>query len=168
MAGPKKLSPSVVKRIFQSKDSAPATAKRFNVSPNLVYLIRDRRIHKATTMGLTSPHPENAKSVVEAAKLRAQGSMLTSLPLQYLTVWLRNSDAVCADRVMRTGSAGSDADPSPTTTAGHLTKQFQGAMCTSTDNGSGCCYGDGFDRPHSNVFSRSTLAFGALNRSNPA
>jgi transposase-like protein len=55
MAGPKRLSPRIVRAIFQSAESAPATAKRYGVSPNLVYLIRGRRIHKATTMGLKSP-----------------------------------------------------------------------------------------------------------------
>src|SRR5215469_10492927 len=55
MAGPKRLSPRVVKAIFQSEESAPATAKLYKVSTNLVYLIRGRRIHKATTIGLKSP-----------------------------------------------------------------------------------------------------------------
>jgi hypothetical protein len=52
MAGRKRLSPRVVKSIFQSKQSALATAKRYSVSANLVYLIRRRSIHKATTIGL--------------------------------------------------------------------------------------------------------------------
>jgi hypothetical protein len=55
MAGPKKLSPSVVRKIFQSTDSAPATAKRFKVSANLVYLIKGGRIHKDVTMALGNP-----------------------------------------------------------------------------------------------------------------
>jgi hypothetical protein len=55
MAGPKKLSPSVVRKIFQSKETAPATAKRYKVSANLVYLIKGGRIHKDVTMALGSP-----------------------------------------------------------------------------------------------------------------
>jgi hypothetical protein len=55
MAGPKNLSPSVVRAIFRSKEAAPTTAKRYKVSTNLVYLIKARRIHKATTIGLSSP-----------------------------------------------------------------------------------------------------------------
>jgi hypothetical protein len=55
MAGPKRLSPRVVRSIFKSKEPAPTTAKRYKVSANLVYLIKARRIHKATTMGLKSP-----------------------------------------------------------------------------------------------------------------
>jgi hypothetical protein len=55
MAGPKRLSPRIVQAIFQSTKPAAATAKRYKVSPNLVYLIRGRRIHKATTIGLKSP-----------------------------------------------------------------------------------------------------------------
>ena len=55
MAGPRKLSPQVVRSIFELTESAPATAKRHKVSPNLVYLIRDRRIHKAVTEGLKGP-----------------------------------------------------------------------------------------------------------------
>jgi hypothetical protein len=55
MAGPKRLPQRVVRAIFQSREPAAATAKRYKVSPNLVYLIRGRRIHKATTMGLKSP-----------------------------------------------------------------------------------------------------------------
>jgi flagella basal body P-ring formation protein FlgA len=55
MAGPKRLSPRVVRAIFRSTEPAAATAKRYKVSPNLVYLIRGRRIHKATTIGLKSP-----------------------------------------------------------------------------------------------------------------
>lgn len=55
MAGPKKLSARVVKSIFQATESAPTTARRFKVSPNLVYLIRARRIHKAVTEGLRAP-----------------------------------------------------------------------------------------------------------------
>jgi flagella basal body P-ring formation protein FlgA len=54
MAGPKGLSPRIVRAIFQSTESAPVTAKRYKVSSNLVYLIRGRRIHKATTIGLKS------------------------------------------------------------------------------------------------------------------
>jgi hypothetical protein len=55
MAGPKNLSPSVVRKIFQSEEPGPATAKRYKVSTNLVYLIRGGRIHKEITMALGSP-----------------------------------------------------------------------------------------------------------------
>ena len=55
MAGAKKLSPLIVRSIFQSTESAPATAKQYKVSSNLVYLIRAGRIHKAITAGLKSP-----------------------------------------------------------------------------------------------------------------
>jgi hypothetical protein len=55
MAGPKGLSPRVVRAIFRSTESAPTTAKRYKVSANLVYLIRGRRIHKGSTIGLKSP-----------------------------------------------------------------------------------------------------------------
>jgi hypothetical protein len=55
MAGPKNLSPNIVRKIFQSTESAPVTAKRYKVSTNLVYLIKGRRIHKDITMALGSP-----------------------------------------------------------------------------------------------------------------
>jgi hypothetical protein len=55
MAGAKNLSPSVVRKIFQSTEPGPATAKRYKVSNNLVYLIKGGRIHKDITMALGSP-----------------------------------------------------------------------------------------------------------------
>jgi hypothetical protein len=55
MAGPKNLSPSVVRKIFQSTESAPATARRYKVSTNLVYLIKGGRIHKDITTALGGP-----------------------------------------------------------------------------------------------------------------
>jgi hypothetical protein len=70
MAGPKRLSPRVVRAIFRSTESAPATAKRYKVSPNLVYLIRGRRIHKATTIGLKSPQITRRESRTQLATPR--------------------------------------------------------------------------------------------------
>jgi hypothetical protein len=71
MAGPKNLSPSVVRKVFQSKEPGPATAKRYKVSTNLVYLIRGGRIHKEITMALGSPpvaKRERGKGTVAAQK----------------------------------------------------------------------------------------------------
>jgi transposase len=68
VAGPKKLSAHVVKTIFEGTESAPAAAKRFKVSPNLVYLIRARRIHKGVTEGLRAPRrPTRRRSNRQAA-----------------------------------------------------------------------------------------------------
>lgn len=55
MAKKRKLAPAVVRTIFKSTDSAPAVARRFKVSANLVYLIRSKRIHKAVTARLKAP-----------------------------------------------------------------------------------------------------------------
>jgi hypothetical protein len=70
MAGPKNLSPRVVRAIFRSTESAPATAKRYKVSPNLIYLIKARRIHKATTIGLSSPQITRRESRKQRATAR--------------------------------------------------------------------------------------------------
>jgi hypothetical protein len=77
MAGPKKLSPSVVRKIFQSKETAPATAKRYKVSTNLVYLIKGGRIHKDITMALGSPQiakRERGKGTVAPPRGRGTAS----------------------------------------------------------------------------------------------
>ncbi len=55
MAGPKGLSPAIVKSIFRSKDAASALADRHKVSVNLIYLIQQRRIHKGITEGIRKP-----------------------------------------------------------------------------------------------------------------
>jgi hypothetical protein len=78
MAGPKNLSPSVVRKIFQSTESAPATAKRYKVSTNLVYLIKGGRVHKDITMALGSRQAakrERGKGTVAPEKGRG-----TALP----------------------------------------------------------------------------------------
>jgi hypothetical protein len=78
MAGPKNLSPSVVRKIFQSKDSAPATAKRYKVSTNLVYLIKGGRVHKDITMALGSPQVakrERGKATVVPQRGRGTASL---------------------------------------------------------------------------------------------
>jgi hypothetical protein len=77
MAGPKKLSPSVVRKIFQSKETAPETAKRYKVSTNLVYLIKGGRIHKDITMALGSPQiakRERGKGTVAPPRGRGTAS----------------------------------------------------------------------------------------------
>ena len=55
MARPKKLTPAAVRRIFKSTGSAPTIAKQFGVSANLVYLIRNGRIHKKVTGAMAAP-----------------------------------------------------------------------------------------------------------------
>ena len=55
MAGPKGLSAARVRAIFVSKDPASAVAERHKVSVNLVYLIQQRKIHKAVTEGIRKP-----------------------------------------------------------------------------------------------------------------
>jgi hypothetical protein len=55
MAGPKGLSATTVKAIFRSKDPASQIAARHRVSVNLVYLIQQRKIHKAITEGIRKP-----------------------------------------------------------------------------------------------------------------
>jgi hypothetical protein len=55
MAGPKKLPPATVRAIFRSKDPASQTAARHDVSVNLVYLIQQRKIHKAITESIRKP-----------------------------------------------------------------------------------------------------------------
>jgi hypothetical protein len=55
MAGPKYLSAATVKAIFKSKEPASTLAERHEVSVNLVYLIWDRKIHKAITQSIRKP-----------------------------------------------------------------------------------------------------------------
>src|ERR1700689_4730992 len=55
MAGPKNLSAARVRAIFLSKDPASAVAERNKVSVNLVYMIQQRKIHKAVTEGIRKP-----------------------------------------------------------------------------------------------------------------
>ena len=55
MPRPKRLSPATVKAIFKSKETASTLASRYKVSVNLVYLIWDRKIHKAITEGIRKP-----------------------------------------------------------------------------------------------------------------
>src|ERR1700728_4793385 len=55
MAGPKGLSATTVKAIFKSKEPASALAEHHKVSVNLVYLIWQRKIHKAVTEGIRKP-----------------------------------------------------------------------------------------------------------------
>ena len=62
MARPGKLTPAAVRAIFKSTESAPKVAGRFGVSTNLVYLIRQRKIHKKVTATLASPSRANGRS----------------------------------------------------------------------------------------------------------
>jgi hypothetical protein len=55
MARAKKLRPAAVRTIFTSTEPAPKLASRYKVSANLVYLIRQGKIHKAVTQGLHPP-----------------------------------------------------------------------------------------------------------------
>jgi hypothetical protein len=55
MARAKKLKPAIVRTIFKSAEPAPKVAERFGVSANLVYLIRQGKIHKTVTANLTRP-----------------------------------------------------------------------------------------------------------------
>ncbi|HUK58754.1 MAG TPA: hypothetical protein VLV50_05935 [Stellaceae bacterium] len=55
MARAKKLKPATVRTIFKSTESAPKVAARFGVSTNLVYLIRQGKIHKKVTARLARP-----------------------------------------------------------------------------------------------------------------
>jgi hypothetical protein len=71
MAGPKRLSPATVRAIFRSKETAPTLAKRYGVSTNLVYLIQQRKIHKAVTENIRKPIRKRRTS---AARARAQFS----------------------------------------------------------------------------------------------
>lgn len=50
-----KLSAKQVKTIFLAREPADKVAAKFKVSPNLVYLIRARRIHKAVTQNIRKP-----------------------------------------------------------------------------------------------------------------
>jgi hypothetical protein len=55
MARVKRLKPATVRTIFKSTEAAPRVAVRFGVSTNLVYLIRQGKIHKKITARLTRP-----------------------------------------------------------------------------------------------------------------
>jgi hypothetical protein len=55
MAGPKRLSPATVRAIFRSKEPASGLAAKHGVSVNLVYLIQQRKIHKAITESIRKP-----------------------------------------------------------------------------------------------------------------
>jgi hypothetical protein len=55
MAGPKGLSPTIVRAIFRSKEPASEVAAQHRVSVNLVYLIQQRKIHKAITESIRKP-----------------------------------------------------------------------------------------------------------------
>jgi hypothetical protein len=105
MAGPKNLSPSVVRKIFQSKESAPATAERYKVSTNLVYLIKGGRIHKDITMALRSPQVarrERAKGTVAPQKGRGTASPEFDTGLLAAAI----AEKVMAQLVSRLGGKG--------------------------------------------------------------
>jgi hypothetical protein len=55
MARARKLTPAAVRAIFKSTESAPKVASRFDVSANLVYPIRQGKIHKKIIAKLVSP-----------------------------------------------------------------------------------------------------------------
>jgi hypothetical protein len=55
MAGPKRLSPAIVRAIFRSQEPASQIAAQHRVSVNLVYLIQQRKIHKAVTETIRMP-----------------------------------------------------------------------------------------------------------------
>ena len=66
MAGPKGLSAATVRAIFRSKEPASAIAAHHRVSVNLVYLIQQRKIHKAVTEGIRKPIRKRKSRVVKA------------------------------------------------------------------------------------------------------
>jgi len=51
----RKLSPAQVRAIFKSREPAVKTAAKYGVSPNLVYVIQARHIHKAITQNMKAP-----------------------------------------------------------------------------------------------------------------
>jgi hypothetical protein len=55
VAGPKRLKPETVRAIFRSKEPASQLAAQNRVSVNLVYLIQQRKIHKAVTENIRKP-----------------------------------------------------------------------------------------------------------------
>lgn len=57
-----RLTPAQVRAIFMGSDSAEVAAKRFRVSPTLVYLIRSRRVHRTKTEGLRGPRRVRRRS----------------------------------------------------------------------------------------------------------
>lgn len=72
MARGYKLRPSTVRKIFSSTEPAPAMAKRFGVSTNLIYLIRQGRVHKKVTKGLApAVRSKGTKSATPAIDLDA-------------------------------------------------------------------------------------------------
>jgi hypothetical protein len=64
MAGPKGLSAATVRAIFRSKEPAKQLAAHHRVSVNLVYLIQQRKIHKAITEGIRKPIRKRKSRVV--------------------------------------------------------------------------------------------------------
>ena len=62
MARAKKLTPAAARAIFKSTESAPKVAARFGVSTNLIYLIRQGKIHKKVTAKLATPSRVNGRS----------------------------------------------------------------------------------------------------------
>ena len=70
MAGPKRLSPATVRAIFKSKEPASTLAARYRVSVNLVYLIQQRKIHKAVTEAIRKPiRKRKARASAAPAKI---------------------------------------------------------------------------------------------------
>ncbi len=75
MAGPKGLTPATVTAIFKAKDPASELASRYRVSVNLVYLIQQRKIHKAVTEGIRKPIRKEKRSPPRGVLKPRLGSM---------------------------------------------------------------------------------------------
>jgi hypothetical protein len=51
----RKLVPARVRATFKNHEPVATTATKFGVSPNLIYLVRARRIHPTTTQKMRAP-----------------------------------------------------------------------------------------------------------------
>lgn len=66
MARQKRLSPATVRAIFRSKEPASQLAAQHRVSANLIYLIQQRKIHKAVTESIRKPIRKRANRTTRA------------------------------------------------------------------------------------------------------
>jgi hypothetical protein len=91
--GRRKLTPAKVHAIFKSVDPVVKIAKRFKVSPNLVYLIHGRKIHQALTQNIRAPRRTGRRRrrgvVARATTVRIDLNRLADKIIQRLIQRLR-------------------------------------------------------------------------------
>jgi len=88
MAGTRKLTPAAVRKIFRSTGPAKDDASRYDVSLNLVYLIRQGKVHKPITEKLAAPVRSRGRGPSKASTARIDVKALANAIVEGLTARL--------------------------------------------------------------------------------